>query len=62
MFIEIKEIGPEGLAVDRFIDTLPPLPLKGEEVVRVGRSHLTGEILREPDGIAFTGDIETIAT
>ncbi len=61
MFIETKEIGPEGLAVDRYIEALAPLPLVGQEVVRVGRTHLTGELHREAGGIDFTGDIETVA-
>ena len=62
MFIEIKEIGPEGLAIDRFIDAPASLPLEGCEIARVGRTHLKGDLAREADGIAFTGDIETAVT
>lgn len=62
MFIETKEIGLEGLAIDRFIDEPAPLPLEGREVAQVGRTHLRGDLAREADGIAFTGDIETAVT
>jgi uncharacterized protein len=61
MFIETKEIGPEGLTVDRLIDC-PPLELDGGERVDVARSHLTGELLREGAGISFAGEIDTVAT
>jgi uncharacterized protein len=62
MFIETKEIGPEGLEVDRYFTGLPPLPLDGSEVVRLGEVHLTGEIRREAADVEFAGDIETEAT
>jgi DUF177 domain-containing protein len=62
MFIEIKEIGPEGLEIDRLIAEFPPLPLDGSEVVRVGEIHLTGQLRREAAGVDFAGDIETAAT
>ncbi len=62
MFIETKEIGPEGLAVDRFIDEPAPLPLVGDEVARVGRTHLVGELSRGAEGIAFVGDIQSAVT
>lgn len=62
MFIETKEIGPEGLAIDRFFDAPAPLPLEGPEVIQVGRTHLRGDLARGADGIAFTGDIETAVT
>jgi len=61
IFIETKEIGPEGLAVDRWIETLQTLPVEGGEVVKVGRTHLTGDLSREPGRLAFTGDIGTVA-
>lgn len=60
MYIEIKGIGPEGLVVDRSIAPFR-LPLQEDEAVQVDRSHLVGELLREDDGIAFTGDIEAVA-
>ncbi len=62
MFIETKEIGPEGLLVDRVVESPAPLPLDGDEVAKVGRAHLTGDLSREAEGIAFTGDIETATT
>jgi uncharacterized protein len=61
MYIETKEIGPEGLTVDRVIDVLP-VPVEGGEVVRVDRVHLTGEFLKASGGISFTGDVGTVAT
>jgi uncharacterized protein len=60
MYIEIKEIGPEGLVVDRFIAPFR-LPLREDETAEVGRSHLVGELLREADGISFSGAIDTVA-
>lgn len=61
MYIETKEIGPDGLDFDRRIEyTLPRLP-GGEEPIRLGTVHLTGELYRTDSGIAFTGDIETLA-
>jgi uncharacterized protein len=60
MFIEIKEIGPEGLAVDRTIEAFR-LPLQEEEAIEVERSRLVGDLSREGGGIAFSGDIETAA-
>jgi uncharacterized protein len=60
MFIEIKEIGPEGLAVDRNLEAFR-LSLQEHEIVEVDRSHLVGELTREGGGIAFSGDIETVA-
>src|SRR5258706_56498 len=61
MFIGTKEIGPEGLEVDRYFNELPPLPLDGSEVVRLGAVHLTGRIQREASDLEFAGDIETEA-
>jgi uncharacterized protein len=60
MYIETKEIGPEGLSVDRLIERLP-IPVKGDEVIGIDRVHLTGELLRASGGISFTGDIGTVA-
>src|SRR5712692_1471112 len=62
MFIETKEIGSEGLAVDRVVESPPPLPLQGDEVAWIGRTHLIGDLFREAGGISFQGDIETVAT
>lgn len=62
MFIEIKEIGPDGLVVDRRVScTLPPPP-DGEEPVTVGPVHLSGELHKDGAEVAFSGDIETVAT
>ena len=61
MYIETKEIGPEGLIVDRDIDSLP-VPVEGNEVICIDRVHLTGELLKASGGISFTGDIGTVAT
>ncbi|MEE9291830.1 MAG: DUF177 domain-containing protein, partial [Acidobacteriota bacterium] len=62
MYIETKEIGPEGLTIDRRIDTLSTLPLAGSEKVLVGPVHLGGQLDRDPEGVAFEGEIATVAT
>jgi uncharacterized protein len=61
MYIETKEIGPEGLDIDRLIGDIASLPLEGSEEVHVRQVHLSGRLLRERGGIAFEGDIETVA-
>jgi uncharacterized protein len=62
MYIEIKEIGPDGLVVDRnFSCTLPPLP-DGADQVTVGPVHLSGELHKDGAEVAFSGDITTVAT
>ncbi len=60
MYLETKEIGPEGLAVDRRLE-LTPQTGRGEEPIRVGPVHLSGELFRVDGDIAFSGDIETVA-
>ncbi len=62
MYIETKEIGPEGLRVDRLVENLSTLPVEGNEEIRVQPVRLSGTLHREPDGVAFEGDIETVAT
>jgi len=62
MYIETKEIGPEGLFVDRVMERVPPLPLEGDRQVPLGRTHLSGELMREQEGVSFSGDVETVAT
>ena len=61
MFIETKEIGPEGLVVSRSIDGFR-LPLSGEEAIWIDTVHLNGELLKDVDGVSFAGRIETHAT
>jgi DUF177 domain-containing protein len=61
MFIETKEIGPQGLVVERTIDAFQ-LPLREGEVVQIDTVHLNGELVREQDGFSFAGDIGTVAT
>jgi len=61
MFIETKEIGPEGLAVSRSIDGFR-LPLSGDEAIWIDTVHLDGELLRVEEGISFAGRIGTRAT
>lgn len=60
MYIEIKEIGPEGLAVSRSIGAFR-LPLGGGEGIQVDTVHLSGELHKEENGISFEGQIETSA-
>lgn len=62
MYIETKEIGPEGLIVDRDVAWRMPPPREGDEAVTVDHIRLTGEIHKEGDGFAFSGDIATVAT
>lgn len=62
IYIKTKEIGPDGLGVDRWIESLLPLPIEGGEVVKVDRTHLTGDLLRDSGDLAFTGEIETVVT
>ena len=62
MYIETKEIGPEGMVVDRDIAFKMPKPQAGEDEVEVGPVHLSGELQEEEDGVEFTGDISTVAT
>ena len=61
MFIETKEIGPEGLIVSRSIDAFR-LPVSDQDSVRVDRVQLSGELQRDQDGFSFVGQIETAAT
>ena len=62
MYIETKEIGPDGLVVEEDQAwTLPP-PRPGDELVKVERIKLTGEVHEEGDSFAFAGEIETVAT
>jgi DUF177 domain-containing protein len=62
MYIETKEIGPEGLVVDKDAEWHLPPPPAGDEGVKVDRIRLSGEIHKERDGYAFSGDIATTAT
>ena len=61
MYIEIKEIGPEGLSVDRTM-LCPTLPLEGGVDARLERARITGELFRQEGRISFSGDIGTVAT
>ena len=61
MYIETKEIGPEGLVVDRDIAWHMPPPKEGDDDVPVDHVHLTGEIQKDGHGFAFSGDIATRA-
>ena len=60
MYIEIKEIGPEGLAISRSIGAFR-LPLSGRDSIQVDTVHLSGELNKDADGISFAGRIETAA-
>src|SRR5262245_59658616 len=62
MYIETKEIGPEGLVVDRDVAWHMPPPQEGDEEVCVDRVRLSGEVHKGGDGYAFSGDIATVAT
>jgi uncharacterized protein len=60
MYIETKEIGPEGLVIERVIKGIS-LTLQ-DETVRIGDVHLTAEAQREAEGIAFAGEIAAETT
>jgi len=62
MYIEVKEIGPEGMVVDRDLPCTLPLPKEGEDRVAVSSVHLSGELHKDGEEVAFSGDIETVAT
>jgi len=62
MYIKTKEIGPDGLIIDRRFKYDLPDPPEGVEAVSIGEVHITGELGRTGDGIEFRGDIETVAT
>ena len=59
MYIETKEIGPDGLAVRRSVGAFR-LALSGGDSVQVDTVHLSGELSRDTEGmISFAGLIET---
>lgn len=62
MYIETKEIGPDGLAVDRDQPWALPPPRPGDDPVSVDHVRLSGEVHEEGDGYAFSGEIDTVAT
>jgi uncharacterized protein len=61
MYIETKEIGPDGLVVEKDQAWALPAPEEGADEVQVERVHLSGEVHRESRGHAFSGDISTVA-
>src|SRR5712692_933074 len=60
MYIETKEIGPEGLTISRSIKDFR-LPSGETEGIRVDRVHLNGDLMKLEDGISFSGRIATSA-
>jgi uncharacterized protein len=62
MYIQTKEIGPDGLAIDRRFTHRMPAPPEGADAVSVGEVHVTGTLTRTGGGVDFKGDIETVAT
>ncbi|HKQ98730.1 MAG TPA: DUF177 domain-containing protein [Candidatus Polarisedimenticolia bacterium] len=62
MYIETKDIGPEGLVVDRSAAWHMPPPREGDDEVKVDQIRLSGEVHRDEDRYLFTGDIATVAT
>jgi len=62
MYIETKEIGPDGLVVDRNLAWKLPPSADGDDEVRVERVRLSGELHKEGSRIAFAGEIATVAT
>lgn len=62
MYIQTKEIGPEGLAVDRRVTFALPPSTGGEAPVSVNEVRVAGELHRVSGEISFIGDIHTVAT
>jgi uncharacterized protein len=62
MYIETKEIGPDGLVVDRNLAWNLPPSADGDDEVRVERIQLNGELHKDGSRIAFAGEIATVAT
>jgi uncharacterized protein len=62
MYLQTKEIDPDGLTIDRRFNYDMPAPPGGVEAVSVGEVHITGTLSKTGDGIDFRGDIETVAT
>ena len=58
MYIETKEIGPDGLLVSRSVGAFR-LPLSRGDAVQVDTVQLSGELSRDTEGISFAGRIET---
>lgn len=62
MYIETKEIGPDGLVVDRDVPCRVAPLVEGEDRIAVERAHLTGEVHKEGRGYLFAGDLNAVAT
>ena len=60
MYIETKEIGPEGLSLSR---SIRGFRLAGDEAdgIQVDTVEMTGELSKEDDGVSFSGRIRTSA-
>jgi len=60
MYIETKEIGPEGLRIAR---SIKGFRLEGDDAdgVRVETVEMTGDLGKEEDGVSFSGRIRTSA-
>ena len=62
MYIETKDIGPEGLVVERVAAWQMPPPREGDDEVKVDQIRLSGEVHRDEDRYLFAGNIATVAT
>jgi len=60
MYIETKEIGPEGLSIGRSIEGFR-LPSGEAEGIQVDSVHLSGELSKREDGLSFSGRISASA-
>src|SRR5262245_18778276 len=61
MYIEIKEIGPEGLAVSRSFRGLR-LPSDDGDPTALDSVQLSGDLSKEREGVSFSGRIATSVT
>lgn len=62
MYIQTKEIGPEGLEIDRRLEFTPPPQQDDQVPLAIGEIHLAGFLQRTHGGISFEGDIGTVAS
>lgn len=60
MFINIRDLDPEGLHLDDEI-SIPPFPWDGGQTVRCGPARLTGSIVPSSRGLEFDARLRTVA-
>ena len=61
MFIETKEIGPEGLTLSRTIEPFTLASGPAGDELRLEKTRVTGDLYKDEGGVSFRGRIETSA-